>query len=74
MAKTSSVGAKPEDSTFIETAIKDKDKQATVYHRYYHVFREHELEQLIVKHFDGKLQICDRFYDHANWVVVCEKI
>lgn len=42
--KTSTVEAKPQDSHFIETAIKDKDKQATVYHRYYHVFREFELE------------------------------
>lgn len=39
--------SKPEDSTFIETAIKDKDKQSTVYHRYYHVFMEGELEKLI---------------------------
>jgi hypothetical protein len=68
------VDAKPEDSTFIETAIKDKDKQATVYHRYYHVFREHELESLFTKYFDGQLQIVDRYYDHANWVVVCEKL
>jgi hypothetical protein len=45
-----------------------------VYHRYYHVFRENELENLIVNHFAGKLNIADRFYDHANWVVVCEKI
>ena len=40
---------------FIETAIEDKDKQSTVYHRYYHVFREGELENLIVKNFAGKL-------------------
>ena len=46
--------ANPEDSAFIETAIIDKAKQATVYHRYYHVFREGELEQLILKHFEGK--------------------
>ena len=43
-AQSSIVGAAPEYSTFIETAIKEKDKQATVYHRYYHVFRENELE------------------------------
>ena len=39
--------ANPEKSNFIKTAIEDKDKQSTVYHRYYHVFREGELEQLI---------------------------
>jgi hypothetical protein len=47
------VASKPEESKFIETGIKDKDKQATVYHRYYHVFREHELESLIEKNFAG---------------------
>lgn len=41
------VKAKPEESKFIETGVKDKDKQATVYHRYYHVFMEGELEKLI---------------------------
>jgi hypothetical protein len=44
--KTSSVEAKPQ-SNVIETAKHDKDKQATVYHRYYHVFRKGELESLI---------------------------
>ena len=70
-AASSTVSAKPEESKFIETAIKDKEKQATIYHRYYHVFREGELEGLIQKYFKGKLEICDRFYDHANWVVIC---
>ena len=66
--------AKPEESKFIETAVKQKDKQATVYHRYYHVFREGELENLVLKAFAGQLEICDRYYDHANWVVVCKKV
>ena len=70
-AATSTVQSKPENSKFIETGIKDMEKQATTYHRYYHVFREHELENLIIKNFDGKLQIAKRFYDHANWVVIC---
>jgi hypothetical protein len=38
------------------------------------VFREWELEGLVEKYFGGRLKIVDRFYDHANWVVVCEKI
>jgi len=45
--------AKPEESKFIETALKQKDKQATVYHRYYHVFREGELEKLVLTAFPG---------------------
>lgn len=71
---TSTVEAKPEESKFIDTAKKDKDKQATVYHRYYQVFRQNELEQLIIKHFPGQLEIVDNFFDHANWVVICKKI
>ena len=42
---------KEPESNFIETGVKDKDKQSTVYHRYYHVFREGELESLIHKNF-----------------------
>ena len=42
---------------FTETAIEDKDKQATVYHRYYHMFKEGELEKLILNNFAGKLAI-----------------
>jgi hypothetical protein len=38
------------------------------------VFREGELENLIQKNFEGVLAISDRFYDHANWVVVCTKL
>jgi len=66
--------SKPEDSTFIDTAIEAKDKQSTVYHRYYHVFREGELETLITKYMADKVKIVDRYYDHANWVVICERI
>ena len=62
------------DSSFIETAIKSEDKKATIYHRYYHVFKEGELEELITGNFEGKFEIRDRYYDHANWVVCCEKI
>ena len=66
--------ANPENSKFIDTAIKDDNKQATVYHRYYHVFKEGEMEQLIMEHFEGRLEIVDRYYDHANWVVELRKI
>jgi len=35
---------------------------------------EGELEKLITEHFEGKLEIKDRFHDHANWVVECKKL
>ncbi|CAI2387862.1 unnamed protein product [Moneuplotes crassus] len=56
---------------FIETAIKDETKNATIYHRYYHVFKKGELEALINK-IPG-LKIEQSYYDHANWCVVLEK-
>ena len=66
--------ATPQDSNYIDTAVQDKEKNATVYHRYYHVFREGELESLISQHFDGKLVLEERHYDHANWVVKLKKV
>ena len=41
--------------------------------RYYHVFREHELVDLIEKHVDN-LHIIRTYYDHANWCVIAEKV
>ena len=61
-------------SSYIETAIKDDERKTTVYHRYYHMFMKGELEKLITEGFKGKLEIKDGFFDHANWVVICEKI
>jgi len=60
-----------QNSGFIETAIKDETKKSTIYHRYYHVFKKGELEELI-QEIPG-LEIQRSFYDHANWCVVLEK-
>lgn len=43
------------------------------YHRYYHVFREGELDQLIEKYVEN-LHIISSYYDHASWCVVAEKV
>ena len=43
------------------------------HHRYYHVFREGELDRLINKYVDN-LHIISSYYDHANWCVVAEKV
>ncbi|XP_043188297.1 mucin-5AC-like, partial [Amphibalanus amphitrite] len=43
------------------------------HHRYYHVFREGELDRLISKYVDN-LHIISSYYDHANWCVVAEKV
>lgn len=43
------------------------------YHRYYHVFREGELDQLIEKYVEN-LHIISSYYDHSSWCVVAEKV
>ncbi|XP_056139744.1 probable tRNA methyltransferase 9B [Lampris incognitus] len=41
--------------------------------RYYHVFREGELAELIKNHVQ-ELHVTHTYFDHANWCVVAEKI
>lgn len=43
------------------------------YLRYYHVFREGELVELIDQHVPT-LHVVKDFFDHANWCVVAEKV
>ena len=42
------------------------------YHRYYHMFKEYELDRL-VESIEG-LEIVSHFYDRQNWAVVIKKI
>ena len=46
---------------------------ALTHHRYYHVFREGELDSLIREHVDS-LHIINSYYDHANWCIIAEKV
>ena len=41
--------------------------------RYYHVFREGEIDHMIEKYVEN-LHIISSYYDHANWCVVAEKV
>lgn len=41
--------------------------------RYYHVFREGELAELIGSHV-AELRVTHSYFDHANWCVVAEKV
>ena len=50
----------------------NKEKKTVVYKRYYHVFKENELEDLVNQFQD--VEITDRYYDHANWVVRVKKL
>lgn len=73
-ASTQSSLVAQEKTSFIDTAIVDPSKQSTVYHRYYHMFLKGELPKLIEDNFQGRFEIRDEFFDHANWVVICEKV
>jgi hypothetical protein len=46
---------------------------SATHHRYYHVFREGELDALINKHVSN-LHIVSSYYERASWCVVCEKV
>ncbi|XP_055637178.1 uncharacterized protein LOC129775927 isoform X2 [Toxorhynchites rutilus septentrionalis] len=46
---------------------------AATHHRYYHVFREGELDALINHHVTS-LHIVSSYYERASWCVVAEKV
>lgn len=50
---------------------KDKDSNTKCFHRYYHVFKEGELEEMCGM-IEG-CQVIDRYYDQGNWAVILQK-
>lgn len=46
--------------------------EGTVFNRYYHMFKEGELEKLVAG--VSQLQLVESYYDHENWVVIAKKI
>uniref|UniRef100_UPI00398E5E48 probable tRNA methyltransferase 9B isoform X2 n=1 Tax=Pristiophorus japonicus TaxID=55135 RepID=UPI00398E5E48 len=62
----------------LETQVLAKDKKDPINYnstclRYYHVFKQGELIELIEKYTED-LQVIQTYYDHANWCVVAEKL
>eukprot|EP00897_Mesotaenium_endlicherianum_P001874 jgi/Mesen1/1714/ME000138S00572 len=53
-------------------ARRDDNKRAVVYNRYYHVFRQAELERLAAE--VGGAKLIDSFYDKSNWCIILEKL
>ena len=51
--------------------LKEDKKNSTVYHRYYHVFKKGELEELL-KRFEN-ISIVESYFDHANWCCILRK-
>lgn len=68
-----SVNTSLSDDTSQDSLPSDNIGGAITYHRYYHVFREGELDQLIERYVEN-LHIISSYYDHASWCVVAEKV
>jgi len=62
-----------DDSKKLETLGPEifKEKNSTVYHRYYHMFKKDELESLL-KTFNN-IEIEKSYYDNSNWCCICRK-
>jgi hypothetical protein len=73
LTKTESCASSLSGSTSQESLPSDNGGGAITFHRYYHVFREGELDQLIERYVEN-LHIISSYYDHANWCVVAEKV
>ena len=56
-----------------ESINSDSGGGSLIHHRYYHVFREGEIDHMIEKYVEN-LHIIRSYYDHANWCVVAEKV
>lgn len=75
---TSSNTSKRREKTIVSDTSQDSLPSDNIggeitYHRYYHVFREGELDQLIEKYVEN-LHIISSYYDHASWCIIAEKV
>ena len=50
-----------------------ESESSPAYHRYYHVFKEGELCDLIDRYVKN-LKVMKSYYDHGNWCVIAEKL
>lgn len=55
-----------DDNNFV-----DEEKKAVVYKRFYHLFKQGELEEN-VKEIE-EVELLSSYYDHANWCVILRK-
>lgn len=66
-------GKDQEQQKSTQSPQESEDQEAGTCLRYYHVFREGELAELIENHVE-ELHVTHTYFDHANWCVVAEKI
>eukprot|EP00241_Pyramimonas_parkeae_P004597 CAMPEP_0114230918 /NCGR_PEP_ID=MMETSP0058-20121206/3740_1 /TAXON_ID=36894 /ORGANISM="Pyramimonas parkeae, CCMP726" /LENGTH=833 /DNA_ID=CAMNT_0001342179 /DNA_START=52 /DNA_END=2553 /DNA_ORIENTATION=- len=52
-------------------AVKDEEKGTVMYNRYYHLFVDGELQQLVSQVPNAEL--VDSYFDHSNWCVILRK-
>lgn len=71
--RTQKMNSLSRDASTSQDSLQSDMGGAPTLHRYYHVFREGELDQLIEKYVHN-LHIISSYYDHANWCVVAEKV
>ncbi|XP_063887365.1 serine/arginine repetitive matrix protein 2-like isoform X2 [Scylla paramamosain] len=71
--RTQKMNSLSRDTSTSQDSLQSDMGGAPTLHRYYHVFREGELDQLIEKYVHN-LHIISSYYDHANWCVVAEKV
>lgn len=60
-------------STSQDSLTSESGGGSIMFHRYYHVFREGELDALI-EEFVENLHIISSYYDHTNWCIIAEKV
>ena len=58
---------------YVPSTVTKEEFQMTRLCRYYHVFKEGELSDLIFSHVDN-LSVQSCMYDHGNWCLTAEKI
>ncbi|XP_065221780.1 mucin-4 isoform X2 [Planococcus citri] len=71
--KLESTDASLSGSTSQDSLTSESGGGSIMFHRYYHVFREGELDALI-EEFVENLHIISSYYDHTNWCIIAEKV
>lgn len=70
-------GDKPTQDNMITWKLQKKYKiskdEPDTYERYYHLFSENELLNLIETHFKDKLKVLQYLNDYGNWIITCQK-
>lgn len=71
-------GNKPTQDNMISWKIQKKHKisedEPEIYQRYYHLFSENELLNIIKNNFNQQLKVNEYYNDYGNWIIECIKI